>query len=87
MASYFKNPTNGYVEKGTTGWSWLWALLFGPFYFVYKGVWGHALINFFLGPMTLGIVWIVYAFFAAGIVRKNYRQRGWIQVHEPANAA
>lgn len=82
MATYFRNPTNDYVEKATTRWTWLWALLFGPFYFLYKGIWSHAIINFIFWPLI--VVWIGYAIFASDLVKKSYRQRGWIQVREAA---
>lgn len=55
MATYFKNPANEYIEKATGGWTWLWAFLFGPFYYLYKGAWPYALgyfgLVFFLGAM------------------------------------
>jgi hypothetical protein len=44
MPTYFQNPSNGYIEKVTGGWTWLWALFFGPIYLVYKGARPHALI-------------------------------------------
>src|SRR5262245_65720470 len=44
MATYFENPVNGYVEKATGSWTWLWAFLFGPFYLAYKGAWPHVLV-------------------------------------------
>lgn len=37
MNSYFAHPSNGYVEKATGAFTWLWALIFGPFYFAYRG--------------------------------------------------
>ena len=43
---YFKNQSNGFVER--TGLHWLWTLGFGPFYFAYRGVWPHFVILFFL---------------------------------------
>ena len=74
----FKNPTNGYTET-VTGWSMLWTLLFGCFYFAYKGVWGHFFIGLVLGMLTLGLSWLVYPFFTPGILRKKYRQLGWTE--------
>jgi len=43
----FKNPSNGYQEK-VTGFSFLWALIFGVLYFAYKGVWRHFVIGIIL---------------------------------------
>ena len=51
--AYFKNPQNGYVEKVSSWLSWLGFVLFGPIYFIYKGVWRDVLISFLL----LGLAW------------------------------
>lgn len=41
----YKHPVNGRIER--VGWkNILWALLFGVFYFMYKGLWKHAAIIF-----------------------------------------
>lgn len=48
----FQNPSNDYVEKVAGGLSWLWAFLFGPVYWVVKGVWTHALICFLVWPFA-----------------------------------
>ena len=42
--AYFKNPQNGYVEKVTTVFSWLWVLLLGPLYLLFRGFFLHALV-------------------------------------------
>lgn len=49
----------------------LWCLLFGVFYFAYKGVWGHFWLGLFLGAVTFGISWLIYPFFAKGILRNH----------------
>ena len=74
----FRNPTNGHTER--VGPAWLWALLFGVFYFAWRGLWTHAIIGFALAFLTLGVSWVVYAILAPGIVRKSYLQRGWVPV-------
>jgi hypothetical protein len=85
----FKNPQNGYIEEASI--PWLWALVFGIFYFMAKGVWVHvfaiALLGFVLlgslGPGGIAImffVWIGYAFAASEIVRKAYLRKGWNEV-------
>ena len=38
----------------STGVSWLWAFLFGPFYFAVHGFWGRALIVFLLNFLIIG---------------------------------
>ena len=76
----FKNPSNDYIEESSL--AWLWTLLFGCFYFAVKGVWSHVLISFCLGLFTCGLSWIVYPFFASGIIRKSYLKKGWIERKE-----
>lgn len=76
--STFRHPLSGRTES--VGPAWLWALLFGAFYFAYKGIWTHAIIGFVLAFLTLGVSWIAYAILAPGIVRKSYLQRGWVSV-------
>lgn len=71
----YRNPTNGLTERPRL--TWLWALLFGVFYFAWRGIWRHALIGAALGILTVGISWVLYAFFAPGIVHRDYLRRGW----------
>ena len=73
----FKNPSNGYTEE-IGGSTWFWCLLFGCFYFAYKGIWPHFIIGIALAVLTAGLSWLVYPFFAKGIVEKSYKQKGWV---------
>ena len=77
----FKNKTNGYIENVSTPFSWLWVLLFGPIYWVVKGVWRHAILHFFLFLISLGILHLIYPFFTYSILRKHYLKNGWIEVN------
>lgn len=74
----FKNKENDYVEEASA--PWLWVLVFGMFYFMFKGIWSHAVIGFILGFMTFGVSWLIYPFFANGIVRKHYLHKGWVEL-------
>jgi hypothetical protein len=78
----FKNPQNGYTE-GITG-AGIWTLLFGCIYFAIKGVWTHAIAGLILAFMTMGISWLIYPFFASGIMRKHYLRKGWVEVKSSA---
>ena len=80
LDTYFRHPTNGYIERGATRWAWLWTLLFGPLYFVYKGLWGHAIVCFLLAIPTLWLSTVAYALIASRLVNGHYRQRGWHDV-------
>jgi hypothetical protein len=66
------------VERNSV--PFLWCLLFGPIYFAAKGVWLHAVIALLAALATMGLSWLIYPFFAKGIVYKAYARRGWQQV-------
>ncbi len=78
MARKFKNPSNGYSEE-VSGATWLWCLLFGAFYFAFKGIWTHAVVSFGAAFLTFGVSWLIYPFFAKSIVENSYRKKGWIE--------
>ena len=56
---------------------WLWCTLFGPLYLAHKGIWRHALIETALTPVTLGLAWLVYPFFARSLLRAQLVKQGW----------
>ena len=72
----FKNPNNDYIESAGGSVSWLWVLLFGPFYWAVKGVWRHFIIHLFLALVTFGVVHFIYPFFVYSILEKHYREWG-----------
>ncbi|MCX6908226.1 MAG: hypothetical protein NTY01_09310 [Verrucomicrobia bacterium] len=75
----FRNPVNGYQETADN--PWLGALCFGPFYFMIKGVWTHAILGAVLALASGGLSWLfVYPFCANGIVKRHYLRKGWTQV-------
>jgi len=55
-------------------------MLFGAFYFAYKGAWKHFLIGLLAAVLTGGISWFVYPFFAYRCVTQSYLERGWQQI-------
>ncbi len=78
----FVNPMNGYTEE-VTGMSGVWAFVFGVFYFMYKGVWRHVLIQMLAGLVLVSLfgaaatvllipLWLGYAVFAKSIVEASY---------------
>jgi len=73
----FRNPLNGYTEDSNH--CWLWSLLFGPFYFAYKGAWFHFFLGVFLACVTF-VSWVVYPFFAESVVRTVYQRKGWGEI-------
>ena len=65
---------------------WLWTLLWAPIYFAVKGVWLHAIISLILASFSFALTNIIYAFFAARILRKHYTDKGWEEVKEGAKS-
>ena len=76
----FKNPQNGYIEKSSSPFSWLWCFLFGALYFVAKGNWIHAAIYAVASIATYGVALLIYPFFVYKVNNDFYRRKGWIQV-------
>jgi hypothetical protein len=74
-AGRLRNPLNGYEESVEH--AGLWCLLFGCFYFAYKGVWLHASIAFFVAWFTFGLSWLAYPFFARRVIIQHYQRQGW----------
>jgi len=73
-----QNLVNDHAED--VGRPFFWSLLFGPFYFAARGVWAHATLALLLIPVTAGISWIAYPFFAKKLMRKFYLQKCWKQI-------
>lgn len=78
MTLRFQNPANGYIEElNNPG---LYCFLFGPLYFVSKGVWTHAIISTVACILTLGFSLFLYPFWTAQIMKKHFLQKGWTEV-------
>ena len=75
----YKNPNNNYTEE-ISALAWLWVLIFGCFYFLFKGVIRHFFLSLFLSLMTVGLAWLIYPFFAKDIIRNHYKRQGWVEV-------
>ena len=80
----FRNPQNNYTVE--TRHPVLFTFLFGPLYFVVHGVWTHAVISLVLAMLTMGFSWILYPFFAPGIIQTAYLKKGWM-IDTPPSAA
>jgi len=76
----FRNPANNFIIEAS--YPWLWSLFFGPFYFLSKGIWNHFLLSILLAPITLGLSWLFYSFFAGEIVRKHYLSGNWEEINK-----
>lgn len=95
----FRNPQNGHVMAVATAMTPVWAALFGWVYWVYQGIWTHAVLSIVAYALAIGtglwplivVVMIVYAASAVGIVDRHYLIKGWVRVQEapsgPASVA
>jgi hypothetical protein len=75
----YQNPVNGYKES-VTCWSILWAFLFGPFYFCFKGAWGWAALSVIAAIVTAGVSLFVFPFAAPSILETMYMKQGYKRV-------
>jgi membrane protein insertase Oxa1/YidC/SpoIIIJ len=57
------HPINGSTEDIWEGFSWP-CFFFGLFWYLYKGLWGWAIISLCLALITFGISWLIFPFFA-----------------------
>jgi peptidoglycan/LPS O-acetylase OafA/YrhL len=73
----FRHPHNGHVV--TVRHPFLWCFLFGCFYLAKHEAWSAAIIAFFAAMFTLGLAWMIYPFFAKGIIRNAYLRKGWTE--------
>lgn len=73
----FENPANGYVEAVSV--PWLWCLLFGALYLAWHEAWFGVMLWIVVIPLTAGLAWLVFPFFAELIIRRQYLRSGWIE--------
>lgn len=75
----FTNPANGYTIKFNRWVEFITCLVFGSFYFAYRGFWGHFFLSAILAILTSGISWLLYPFFVEKIYTGHYLKRGWLK--------
>lgn len=84
----FRNPQNGHSMTVSTAMTPIWAALFGWAYWVYQGIWTHAVLSAVAYSLLIGtglwplivVVMIGYAAAAHGIVDRHYLMKGWQRV-------
>lgn len=60
---------------------WLWMLLFGPFYLMYRGMWKSLFIYILLALPTIGLVFPWYVFnIRKYITRHLFRKGAFVDV-------
>ncbi|MGA0383403.1 MAG: DUF2628 domain-containing protein [Flavobacteriaceae bacterium] len=65
---------------------WLWAFLFGAFYYIFHGIWTHAVIYVGLAIVTGGLaapfLWVGYSVAASSILVNHYALKGYSVVYD-----
>lgn len=60
---------------------WLWAFLFGAFYFMFHGVWTHVAIyigvTLITGGFAAPFLWIGYSIAAKSVLVNSYAAKGY----------
>jgi hypothetical protein len=85
----FRNPANGHIEEKSV--PWLWALLFGFFYFLVSGIFIHAIIMVVIGGalfaamgepaiLLMILMQLYYASVANPLVERYYLRKGWQKI-------
>jgi len=75
MATSAKWGFNGETKVILGNWHRLWCLLFGPLYYLFKGMWLWAILSFF----TLNGLWIGFPLYNRSIVLRHFHRKGWVQ--------
>lgn len=75
----YENTLNGHqIETGNL--AWFGALLFGPLYFLYKGMTAWFFISFFTAIITAGISHFVIPLFVYRIAKNHYGEKGYKRI-------
>ena len=77
LAGKAYHPVNGSEENVWEGFSWP-CLLFGPLWFISKGMWGWALIASVCAVFTAGFSMIVFPFVANALRAKALVSQGYL---------
>lgn len=87
---YYQLQSNGYIEN-FNGWVMLWAFLFGPLWFMYRGLWFWAVyaiianLALFLvmdGSPFAGLpVALVMCVFAPRLLDTSYQRKGYTRLY------
>jgi len=76
-AGFLYHPLNNHMESIYTGFSWP-CLLFGPFWFLYKGMIALAIMSFFAAGITFGFSTVVFPFLANNQHYNHLLKKGYL---------
>lgn len=71
------DPRTGSQEQAWVGFSWP-CLVFGVFWFLYKQLYGWAVISLLVAVITGGFSWLVFPFFANRLHWDTLTRQGWV---------
>ena len=66
---------DGQTKTILGNWHSLWCLLFGPLYYLVKGMWLWALLSL----LTANGLWLGFPLFNRSIVLRHFHRKGWVQ--------
>lgn len=66
---------NGQTKVILGNWHRLWYLLFGPFYYLFKGMFLWAILSL----ITVNGLWIGFPLFNRAIVLRHFHKKYWVQ--------
>jgi hypothetical protein len=66
---------NGQTKTILGNWHRLWCLLFGAFYYLFKGMFLWAILSL----ITANGLWVGFPLFNRAIVLRHYHRKGWVQ--------
>ena len=66
---------NGQTKTILGNWHRLWCLLFGPFYYLFKGMFLWAILSL----ITANGLWVGFPLSNRAIVLRHYHRKGWVQ--------
>ena len=82
---FFYHPTNNHPVAVFEGFSWP-CLLFGFFWYAYKGMWKWFILSLLIISFTGGIAWLVLPFFANGQHQNSLKTQGYLDKKRDENS-
>lgn len=75
MAISAKWSFNGESKVILGNWHRVWCLIFGPLYYLFKGMWLWALLSL----LTANGLWLGFPLYNRSIVLRHFHRKGWVQ--------
>lgn len=75
----FVDSRNGHIHMHDAATSVVGALMFGPLYWLFKGMFGWFFVSMLLNVLTFGVAWIIIVPFAPSIHRNYLLSQGFVE--------